>query len=271
MPTDDPTPRRPESPAFPILPIVTADPPPAKRSQAEKYGGLFYLGTLGLVVVVGLVSWFAWNVWTMRAVWSNVYILHQESRPEVERIKAAYALSRDPLVNVQQRWDIALRKPLPPLARYLIAESLTTDLVKADPNLFVKIVTESDGWPDWLRLLGARLMAVAASEGVSLPAEALDKLTARQDASVSVLVDYIRAVSDGGDRSAAERLRATAEAAGPSTELAKTLAGAIEVGSLERKTRLESATRWLRTHDPEAAKLWDGWSERDEQLVQSRP
>jgi hypothetical protein len=271
MTTNDPPPRRQDSPVFPILPIVTADPPPAKRSQAEKYGGLFYLGTLGLVVVVGLVSWFAWNVWTMRSVWSNVYVLHQESRPEVERIEAAYALSRDTLVNVQQRWDIALRKPLPPLARYLIAESLTTDLVKADPNLFAKIVAESEGWPDWLRLLGVRLMAVAASEGVSLPAEPLDKLAAQEEPSVSVLVDYIRAVSDGGDRSAAARLRATAEAGGPTAELAKILAGAIEVGSLERKTRLESATRWLRTHDPEAAKLWDGWAERDERLVQTRP
>src|SRR5258708_14408164 len=114
MPDDKESPR----PTFPQLPIVTLDPPP-KLSQTEKYGGLFYLGITGLVVVVGLVGWFAWSAWLLRDVWTNIYVLHDEKKPEVDRIRAAYALSRDTRVDPQHRWDLALLRPLPPLARSL--------------------------------------------------------------------------------------------------------------------------------------------------------
>src|SRR4051812_20566407 len=103
-------------PSFPPLPIIT---PPAspRRSAREKYGGLFYLGLLGLATIVGLVGWFAYGAWLLRDVWSNVYVLHDAARPSDDRIRAAWALSRDPRVNQRQRWDIALRRNLPDLAR----------------------------------------------------------------------------------------------------------------------------------------------------------
>ena len=94
------------------LPIITLDPGP-KRSSRERYGALFYLGIGGLVVVIGLLAWFAHGVWSLRAVWANVYALHDPNRPESECIQAAYALSRDPRLSQDQRWEIVLRKPLP--------------------------------------------------------------------------------------------------------------------------------------------------------------
>src|SRR4051812_49819420 len=74
MPPHFPPSRIPFEGPFPSLPIVTPDPP--RRSTVEKYGGIYFLGLAGLVVVVGLVSWFAAGVWSLRAVWSGIYILH---------------------------------------------------------------------------------------------------------------------------------------------------------------------------------------------------
>src|SRR5262249_43027053 len=79
----EPRPATPEVTGPPALPIVT--PAERERDQArrrsgrEKYGGLFYLGLAGLLVVVSLVGWFASNAWSLRAVWFNVYVLHDQS------------------------------------------------------------------------------------------------------------------------------------------------------------------------------------------------
>ena len=246
---------------FPELPIVSIDPAPPKLSQSEKYGGLFYLGIAGLAIVVGLVGWFGWSAWSLRAVWSNVYILHDESRSEDDRIRAAFALSQDLRVNGQQRWDIGLRKPLPPLARYVIAESWTTDIVKSDPSLFAAIVAFSEGWPDWLRLLGVRAMAVAAAEGTSYPDKPLESLANHTDPFFKLWVDYIQSVS--GDETAIIRLKKAELSNGPTAPIAKELSRAIEAGSFERTKHLGEATRLLRGLDPEAARIWVGWTERD--------
>ncbi len=252
---------------FPALPIITVDPP--RMTQREKYGGLFYLGLAGLVIVLGLVGWFGWSAWSLRGVWWNVYALHDASRPESVRIQAAYTLSHDVRVNSQQRWDIAMRKPLPPLARYLLAESLRTDIVATDPALFAKVVALSEGWPDWLRVLGVRAMAMAAAEGTTFPDDVLTTLADGSDPFVRSWVDTIRAVSGVGDRDASARLRAVKDS--PTAAIDRDLAGAIDSNSFERSTHLGRATARLRTDHPEAAKLWEGWAEREGRLVRDRP
>ncbi len=264
---DDPKPRPPA--AFPTLPIVTVDPP--RKTQREKYGSFFYLGIAGLLISVGLVGWFAWQTWSLRHVWTNVYILHDESRPTDDRIAAAYALARDGRVTGQQRWDIALRRPLPDLARYLVAESVTTDLVKADPAEFARVVALSEGWPEWLRLLGLRAMAVSSSEGTTFPPDAIESLAKHADPLFALWADYIRAVSGDGDRRAAARIREHAEEQGPDARSASELAQAIEAGSFERATHLAAATRLIRTDSPEAARVWEGWAEEGDRLQRRRP
>ena len=268
MTPDEPRPPS-TTPAFPTLPIVTVDPP--RKTQREKYGGLFYLGIAGLLISLALVGRFAWDAWSLRGVWQNVYVLHDEKRPADERIRAAYALSRDARVVSQQRWDIALRKPLPDLARYLVAESLTTDTVKSDPPLFARMVASSEGWPDWLRLLGLRAMAVASAEGTTFPVETLDDLAKQPDPLFACWSDYIRSVSVDGDRAAAARLRERAGGSGPDSRTAAELASAIEAGAFERSTRLDAATRLIRTDSPAAARVWDGWAERDGRIERVRP
>ncbi len=192
-------------------------------------------------------------------------------RPPDDRIAAAYALARDGRVTGQQRWDIALRRPLPDLARYLVAESLTTDLVKADPAEFARVVAFSEGWPEWLRLLGLRAMAVAASEGTAFPADPLDGLAKHDDPLFACWADYVRAVSGDGDRAAAARLRERAEGQGNDARSARELIRAIEAGSFERATHLAAATRLIRTDSPEAARVWEGWAEEGDRLQRRRP
>src|SRR5262245_58073951 len=114
------------------LPIVTPDPP--RRSQAERYGGLFALGIAGLLVLIALVGWFGWSAWSLREVWWNVYLLNDPGRSEADRIAAAVALSRDPRVSQRQRMDLCLSRTPPDLARYLLAESLTSEAIAADPR-----------------------------------------------------------------------------------------------------------------------------------------
>src|SRR5919112_355497 len=111
---------------WPSLPVIRVDTP--RKTQAEKYGGLYYLGIAGLFVLVGLIGWFAYGVWSLRDVGARIYVLHDRRRPEAERIQAAGALARDPRVNQRQLWDMCVREQgLPPLARYLIAEALTAE------------------------------------------------------------------------------------------------------------------------------------------------
>ena len=129
----------------------------------------------------------------------------------------------------------------------------------------------SEGWPDWLRLLGLRAMAVAAAEGTTFPSDAIDGLARNADPLFACWADYIRSVSGDGDRAAADRLRGRAAGNGPEARTARELAAAIEAGSFERTTRLDAATRLIRTESPEAARVWDGWAEREGRLVRLRP
>jgi hypothetical protein len=251
---------------FPVLPIIT----PAEqeqdqtrrrsRSGRDPYGGLLYLGVAGLVVVAALVGWFGWSAWSLRSVWRNVYVLHDPSRSEAERVDAAYALAHDPRVNQRQYWDTCLRRPLPPLARYALAESLTAEAVQADPRGFALAVARSTGWPVWLRLLLARPLAYAAAQRVPIPAAPLHELRAKNyDPAINLWTDFALAAAKPSDAEAAAALARAAKGAAPESAFAGMLEEALRADGTERIRRLDEATRWLRTHHTEAAKVWSSW------------
>jgi hypothetical protein len=258
----------PSRPAFPVLPIIALDPPPA-RSDRSKYGGLFYVGVGGLVVLIILVGWFAYGVWSLRDVWTNVYVLHDERRPEVERIRAAYALSRDRRVNQRQLWDICLRTRLPALARYVVAEGLRADAALDDPRGYGVAVARSEGWPPWLRLLLVRPIAYAAAQGSPVDRAALNELCESSDPAVGLWARFALAASADGDAESGAILEREADRAGPDQELARLLLEALGARYNARNERLDEATAWLRTHHPAAAKVWKGWDVREGALVRS--
>jgi hypothetical protein len=260
---------------LPVLPIITpaeqAQDQTRRRSGGDKYGGLFYLGLAGLAIVAALVGWFAWSAWSLRAVWRNVYVLHDERRSEAERVEASYALAHDPWVNQRQLWDTCLRRPLPALARYVLAEALTAEAVTADPRGYVLAVARSTGWPVWLRLLLARPLAYAAAQGVPIPAEPLRELRAKNyDPAVNLWADFALAAARPSDPEAAAALARAAGGDAPESAFAGMLEEALRAAGTERIRRLDEATRWLRTHHPEAARVWSGWRVDGQHLVPVR-
>ena len=245
-------------PIFPELPIVTPDPP--RKSQAEKYGSMFTLGIAGLVVAVGLVGWFAFNLWAMRGIWDAVYRLHDAHRPEADRIQAAYSLARDPRVGQRQLYEmVELNRNLPPLARYLLAEALTAEAAEADPRAYALAVARSKGWPDWLRLLLVRPLAYGAGAGMAIPSAPLEELEHLDDPILPLWAAYARAAA--GDARAGRSLEAAAREGGPRAEQARLLREALRANGKERAEVLNRATRRLRSDHPGAAKVWDGWTE----------
>jgi hypothetical protein len=261
----DSEPDSPREVVFPTLPIVT--PGPAPRSEREKYGGLFTLGVAGLFVLALLLAWFAYGVWETRNVWRNIYVLHDARRPEAERIEAAYALSHDSRVNQRQRWDICLRKSLPPLARYVVAEGLTADAVADDPRGYALSVARSEGWPDWLRVILARPLAYASGRGSPVSREPLVELSKNADPAVSFWARFALAASADGDREAGASLENESHREGPYRELAQLLFHALKVRYDERTAALDRATLWLRDHHPDCARLWANWEVRAGRLV----
>ena len=257
---------RPDTPSFPSLPIINSGP--ERRPDSARFGALFYLGVAGLVLVLALVGWFAWGAWTLRAVWGRVYILHDPGRSEAERVQAAFDLSRDPRVAQQELWAISLRKSLPPIARYVVAEGLTAEAVRPNPRGHGLAVARSEGWPDWLRLLLARPMAYAAACGQPVDREALEELAERTDPILVLWARYTLAASRGGAPSSESILRATAVRDGPYRSLATWLVAALDAPRLaERRANLDTASLWLRTGHPEAAPLWNRWEIRGDRLV----
>src|SRR5258708_2484140 len=142
---------------FPELPVITPDPP--RLSNQEKYGSLYYLGIAGLVLTIAMVLNFAYGLWTTRDYWMAIGVMNRADRPEPERIRAAWTVSRHPTANDRNRSDFALLKTLPDLARYVLAEGMTSEAIRNDPKGYALMVAKSEGWPDWLRLLMARPMA----------------------------------------------------------------------------------------------------------------
>lgn len=261
-------------PRFPDLPILnpgevpTPVAPPA-RGQREKYGALFYLGIAGLALLVALIAWFGYGLWSNRDIWADVYALNDAKRPESDRLEAALRLSRNPRLDDGARMEMALRRDLPPLARYLLAESVSTEPLAHDPRSYSLAVARSEGWPDWLRLLLATNLAFGAGRGYDIPREALDELRHHPDPMIRLQATYSMAVlsRSGPDHSPGADLEEATHAAGPAGELAVKLLGALRAAGGERERRLDEVTAWLRHHHPEAAEIWRGWTIRDQHLV----
>ena len=244
---------------FPKLPILNQSELPA-LNQREKYGGLFYLGIGGLLVLIVLVSWFSFNVWNLRDVWRDVYALHDGSRPEAERIQAAFRLSRDSRLGDAQLMEMSLDRRIPDLARYLLAEAVSTDAVARDPRSYAFTVARSPDWPDWLRLVLARRLAYGAGRGYEIPREALDELAKHTDPMIALWAKYALAESPDGDAVLSKELEKAAAEPGETATLAKFLLTALPASETTRKPTLDDATDWMRRHHPGAgADL--GWLE----------
>jgi hypothetical protein len=250
---------------FPSLPIINPEAPP--RSQREKYGTLFYAACVGLVAVLALVGWFGYRMWSLRDVWANIYVLHDATKSDETRIQAAYALSHDPRVEQSQLWDLSLRRGPPELARYVLAEGIGTELVANDPQGYVSAVARSEDWPDWLRLVLARPMAYAATRGHAISRERLGELCRRNDPILRLWALYTLAMQPRPDPQTVVEIEHAVQSAGPERELAKLFLAATKADEAHRIEILDQATSWNRQHHPDASRIWQGWTIRDQRLT----
>jgi hypothetical protein len=242
---------------FPKLPILSAAEIP-KRTQREKYGGLFYLGIAGLAFMIALVSWFGYGVWSHRDIWADVYVLNDRKRSDVDRVQAAFRLSQDPRVTDSQRMEMSLQRDLPDLARYLLAEAVSTEQLARDPRGYALTVARSRDWPDWLRLLLARRLAYGAGRAYAIPQEALDELAQHADPMIRLWATYSQVVQPGSDPQKLAELETAAEDPSDLGVLARSLLRALHAAGM-REQRLDEASSWLRRHHPQAISIWNGW------------
>jgi hypothetical protein len=254
---------------FPELPIVTPDPP--RKSQAEKYGGLLYLGAGGLLVLVAMIGWFGYGVWSMRDVWSDVYVLNDPKRPELDRVNAGWRLARNPNVTQRQRWDLAISKVPPDLARYLLAESLTSEAISADSRTYGLAIARSTGWPRWLRLLLVRPLAYGAAEGAAPDLGPIREMRKDADSNVALWAEFCLAVSgeSGESAEAKSSLSSTASFGDPERSMAHDLLQAANSVQPARNEALDRATARLRSSDESAAGVWKGWEETPSGIVRA--
>ncbi len=258
------------------LPIISAPDPFERRTTAQKYGSAYYLGIAGLAIVVALVTWFATSVYKLRAVWRDVYVLHDETRSNPDRIQAAWRLAHNPEVTPTQVWEMALRKPVPTLARYILAESLDERIVKSDPRGYALSVAYSKDWPDWLRLLAARPLLEAASDHIPLPEEPIHTLQAASDPVLAAWATATEVLRDGTTpeqkKKALIRLKSVKKTEPRLQSLIIALEDVIRLSAdedhLKRLGAIDGATIWLRSNDSSAREVWQGWSVDGEELKQ---
>jgi hypothetical protein len=244
---------------FPELPIVTPDPP--RKTQAEKYGGLFYLGIAGLAVIVALVGWFAFGVWSMRSVWADTYTLADPRRPIGDRLDAAWRLARDERVTDRQKWELALDKNIPDLARYLLAESLTSEAV-VDTRAYGLAIARSRGLPIWLRRLLIQPLASAAADGRTMDEETIQELARDQDPIIALWGRFLLVVSAPNPEAttARDELLEVSRSNRPTWSMALMLLDASKAEQPRRDQILHEARRLLR-QNPESQAIWAGWVE----------
>jgi hypothetical protein len=244
---------------FPTLPILNSVPAPP-RTERDKYGGLFYLGIAGLFVLLLMIGWFGYSVWLLRDVWAEVYSLHDSKRSEAERTLAAERLSKNPRATDRQLMEICLRRDLPDRARYILAEAVSTQAVASDPRAYALTVALSEDWPDWLRLVLARRLAYGATRGYAIPEVALEELSKSSDPMIRLWADFSLAMLPGLETGAAAKLVEAARAGDDNGTLAAMLLAAKNAPTQDRERMLDLATRWLRSHHPQAARIWAGES-----------
>lgn len=246
----------------PLLPILAPDQP--RKSTAEKYGGLLYLGVAGLIALALLIGLFGYGVWSMRSIWADVYALNDARRSEPDRINAAWRLSRDERVTDRQRWDLAMNRGLPPLARYLLAEGLTAEATEADPRAYALALARSKGWPPWLRPLIMRPIVYAASVGRPIDRESLRELQGDQDGIVGLLAALARTWDDD-PAIAADGQRHLDVSSSTLQQPLRGFAATLRTTSLLHQPKLreslDATSAWLRDHGCGAAELWSGWQE----------
>jgi hypothetical protein len=254
---------------FPKLPILSPAeiPPPPRKTQREKYGGLFYAGIAGLVFLIGLVVMFVHGAWTLRDVGADIYVLHDRRRPEPDRVQAAFRLSRDARVGDSERMTLSLERDLPDLARYLLAEAVSTELVARDPRSYALAVARSPDWADWLRLLLSRRLTYGIGRRYAVPGEALDELAGQADPMIVLWANSAQAALPGNAPTGLAALETASRRQDLPGELATRLLEAVRAPAAQREPRLDEATLWLRTHHPQAAKIWEGWHEADGRLI----
>jgi hypothetical protein len=253
----EPSTPEPGNPGLTELPIVTLEPW-EQRSRLEKYGSFYYLALAGLVLLVGMISWFAWGAWSLREVWRDVYILHDPARSEADRVMAAGRLASNPNSTQRQRYDIALNRDLPDRARYLVAEALTTEAAKDDPRGYALAVSRSqgEGWPDWFRLLMLRPLAYGAGAGAAIEQAPLIELLEHNDPSIRLWARYVLAESNRYNSEFEKELRSEA-AAGDPGELVAILVSALDAEhDADRVALLDEATQWVQDHHPGAVAVW---------------
>ena len=226
---------------FPNLPIIPAEE--VRKSQAEKYGGLFYLGVLGLVVLVGLIGWFGWGLWSLRQVWADVYILNDPVRSEPDRMQAAQRLALDPRFSQRQRFQLCLDPHLPDQARFRLATSLTAEAVLDDPRAYTEAVAEFEQGPDRLRILLLRPMAYAADRVHIYRVTAMSKLLDQPDPLTRVWASFANASTRKGARTSAQDLTTYAEQPGLIGEIASLLRNALERTGGARTEALDAASQ----------------------------
>jgi hypothetical protein len=254
-----------DSSRFPTLPIVNPTLP-STGTERSKYGGLFHLGIAGLAGLALLLAWFALGLWANRRAFADVYILHDASRPPMERAEAALRIARDGHLDDSQLMEMSLNRDLPDLARYLLAEGVSPNAAARDPRGYALTVARSPGWPDWLRLVLARPLAYGASRGYAIPREALVELSGRSDPMIAIWASYAlaaRPVDPSNQRAVLEQAALAQDANG---DLAKQLVRALDAEEPEKTHLLDRTTIWLRYFHPGSAEIWRGWNMGDRRV-----
>ena len=233
-------------PKLNILPDSDKPPESPRLSTLQKYGGLYWLGLGGLVVSVMLVGWFAIQLWLLREVWREIYVLHQVKLPDDRRIAAAAFLANDPRVEPAQIQPMLFRRDLPDKARYLLAAGLKkTDSATSARQMLGLLATEgATSPPDYLRGHLARLAALGIPVERNFPNESFERLLADRDKAVAAWSAYALTRS-GVEEKRQVGLAFLEKRAGDGASLEAALLAAARSADLSRSLALQHAAEFM--------------------------